>query len=344
MTALSGCYPGVNISENGTPGGGGTTTINLAGENISLIFTGTAGNLVKWLGPYSLGNSTNTDAQIASAVTKSHTQGTDTYQGIQISPLNMGNQKITSLGAPSDNTDAATKKFVLDQVLTGPAGATGATGATGPAGPNNITTSTTTNLTGFLYGASGNVTTQVENITGKGSVNALPKWTSVSQLGNSNVSDNGTYMVVAENISTTGNIVLSGAGMTVDGVDVSGLPVCGIEFVIDGGGSAITTGMKGFLEIPFTCTINQWTLLNDVTGGIQVSVWKDVYANYPPTSADNITAWGNPMQVVNATCNQTATMTGWTTTTITAGDIIGFNVDSDNLTTRCTVGLKVTKQ
>ena len=62
-----------------------------------------------------------------------------------------------------------------------------------------------------------------DNITAApGTNNALPKWTSVSQLGNSNVSDNGTYMVVAENISTTGNIVLSSAGATVDGVDVSG--------------------------------------------------------------------------------------------------------------------------
>jgi len=41
------------------------------------------------------------------------------------------------------------------------------------------------------------------------------------------------------------------------------LPVASITFIIDGGGSAITTGIKGALEIPFACTINRVTLLAD---------------------------------------------------------------------------------
>ena len=113
-----------------------------------------------------------------------------------------------------------------------------------------------------------------------------------------------------------------------------------IEFVIDGGGSAITTGVKGYLEIPFACTINRVTLLADQSGSIVVDVWKDTYANYPPVDADSITASAVPT-ISSATKDQDATLTGWTTA-ISAGDILGFNVDSITTCQRVTISLKVT--
>lgn len=114
-----------------------------------------------------------------------------------------------------------------------------------------------------------------------------------------------------------------------------------IEYVIDGGGSAITTGVKGFLEIPYAATINRATVLCDQSGSIVVDVWKDTYANYPPTVADTITASAKPT-VSAATKGQVTTLTGWTTA-VSAGDIIGLNVDSASTVTRCTISLKVTK-
>lgn len=114
-----------------------------------------------------------------------------------------------------------------------------------------------------------------------------------------------------------------------------------IVFVIDGGGSAITTGNKGFLEIPFACTITQATALADQSGSIVVDVWKDTYANYPPTDADSITA-SAPVTISSATKSQDATLTGWTTS-VAAGDVLGFNVDSASTITRVTIALKVTK-
>ncbi len=113
-----------------------------------------------------------------------------------------------------------------------------------------------------------------------------------------------------------------------------------IEFVIDGGGSAITTGVKGYLEIPFACTINRVTLLADQSGSIVVDVWKDTYANYPPVDADSITASAVPA-ISGATKDQDSTLTGWTTA-ISAGDILGFNVDSIATCQRVTISLKVT--
>lgn len=114
-----------------------------------------------------------------------------------------------------------------------------------------------------------------------------------------------------------------------------------INFIIDGGGSAITTGIKGDVEIPFACTINQVTMLADQSGSIVVDIWKDTYANFPPTDADSITASAVPT-ISTATKSQDATLTGWTTS-ITAGDILRFNVDSVTSITRVTVALKVTR-
>jgi len=138
----------------------------------------------------------------------------------------------------------------------------------------------------------------------------------------------------------------SGATWTIDSgvVTVAKLATAAktgtITFVIDGGGSVITTGIKGDLEIPMACTITQATLLADQSGSIVVDIWKDTYANYPPTGADSITASAKPT-ISTATKSQDATLTGWTTS-ISAGDTLRFNVDSITTCTRVTLSLKVT--
>src|SRR3990167_3168140 len=114
-----------------------------------------------------------------------------------------------------------------------------------------------------------------------------------------------------------------------------------LTFIIDGGGSVITAGVKGDLEIPFACTINQVTMLADQSGSIVVDIWKDTYANFPPTDADTITAAAVPT-ITTATKSQDTTLTGWTTA-ITAGNILRFNVDSCTTITRVTISLKVTR-
>lgn len=114
-----------------------------------------------------------------------------------------------------------------------------------------------------------------------------------------------------------------------------------ITYVIDGGGSAITTGVKGYLEIPFGCTITQATIVADQSGSIVVDIWKDSYANYPPTVADTITASAKPT-LSAAIKAQDSTLTGWTTS-ISAGDFLGFNVDSASTVTLVTISLRVTK-
>ena len=110
---------------------------------------------------------------------------------------------------------------------------------------------------------------------------------------------------------------------------------------IDGGGSAITTGVKGYVEIPYDGTITGWNLFADQTGSIVIDVWKDTYANFPPTVADTIAGSEKPT-LSSVQKNQDLSLSTWTTS-VSAGDIIAFNVDSASTVTRVTLSINITK-
>lgn len=112
-----------------------------------------------------------------------------------------------------------------------------------------------------------------------------------------------------------------------------------VGIVIDGGGSAITTGIKGDIYIPFAGTITAATMLADQSGSAVVDIWVDSYANYPATDADSITA-SAPPTISAATKSQDNTLTGWDTALV-AGDTMRFNVDSASTITRLTLVLTV---
>lgn len=113
-----------------------------------------------------------------------------------------------------------------------------------------------------------------------------------------------------------------------------------VNFVIDGGGSVLTTGLKGWLEMPRAGTITAARLLADQTGSVVVNVWKKAYAGLPATVADKITA-SAPPTLSSAQKSQDTTLTGWTTS-VSAGDWLYFNVDSATTITRVTISLTVT--
>ena len=108
--------------------------------------------------------------------------------------------------------------------------------------------------------------------------------------------------------------------------------------VIDGGDSAITTGIKGDLVIPYNLRILSWQILANQSGNIQIDIWKDNYANFPPTSADSIVASDYPL-ISGADRNTGNSLTGWTTQ-ILKDDILRFNVDSITAIKRVTLTLK----
>lgn len=114
-----------------------------------------------------------------------------------------------------------------------------------------------------------------------------------------------------------------------------------LPFIVDGGGSTITTGIKGDIEVPFPCTIVAVRLFADQSGSIVIDIWKDTYANFPPTGGDSITASAKPT-ITTALKSQDTTLTGWTKS-IAKGDILRFNVDSVTTIQRVTLSLTVTR-
>jgi hypothetical protein len=121
------------------------------------------------------------------------------------------------------------------------------------------------------------------------------------------------------------------------------------SFVIDGAGSAITTGVVGVWIVPWACTITGVTALaetvsGDNSGSIVVDLWNESYANYSdtvPDNGDSITA-SAPVTISAGIKSQDTTLTGWTTT-LAAGSVLRFNVDSCTDVKRLTITLNLTR-
>lgn len=163
---------------------------------------------------------------------------------------------------------------------------------------------------------------------------------------NENAQDAVGAMVDASLNYVDGTPLLQRAALTGDTTAAAGsnatthkanLKVASIPFVIDGGGTAITTGIKGDIVVDFDGTITGWTLLADQSGSITIDTWKDTYANFPPLVAD--TMWGTKPALSGAAKNQATGLS----IAVTAGDIIRFNVDSAATVTRVTLSFTITK-
>jgi hypothetical protein len=112
-----------------------------------------------------------------------------------------------------------------------------------------------------------------------------------------------------------------------------------VAVTFDGQGAAIEVGTAYHWTAPADGTIVGVTMLADQSGSIVVDVYKDTFANYPPTNADSITA-AAPPTISSANKSQDATLTGWTTA-FSAGDVLRFEVESCSAITRCFLHLEV---
>jgi hypothetical protein len=74
-------------------------------------------------------------------------------------------------------------------------------------------------------------------------------------------------------------------------------------------------------------------------GSIVIDIWKDTYANYPPVVGDTITAGAKPT-LSSANKAESSTLTGWITSVI-AGDILGFKVDTVATVTKISLTLEI---
>lgn len=114
-----------------------------------------------------------------------------------------------------------------------------------------------------------------------------------------------------------------------------------LGIVIDGAGSVISAGVKGYLKVPYNCTITSSEIVAKETGSIVIDIWRDTYANFPPTDADSITASATPT-LSSAQKSQDLTLTNWAAS-LTGGHYLAFNVDSVTGVTQATLTLNITR-
>ena len=111
-----------------------------------------------------------------------------------------------------------------------------------------------------------------------------------------------------------------------------------IGITIDGGGSVVTTGQKGYAQCPFG-KITRWTLMADRIGSCVLDVWRTSFLQSPPTVGNTITGTGKPA-LVSAIKSEDRTLKTWDKK-LKPGDVIGFNVDSASVVTRLSLILWV---
>lgn len=108
----------------------------------------------------------------------------------------------------------------------------------------------------------------------------------------------------------------------------------------DFNGVVLTPGVKAYFEVPIAIRVSGWTLLADAVGSIVIDIWKDTFANFPPTVADTITGSEKPT-LVGAQKAQDLALTTWTTD-LAVGDILAVNVDSVSGIKQATLTLRGT--
>lgn len=113
-----------------------------------------------------------------------------------------------------------------------------------------------------------------------------------------------------------------------------------LQVVIDGGGSDLALGIAAYIECPAPFTVDTVTLLSSSGGQAFVGLWKDTYANFPPTSGDTIAVSGVPI-VSGGQKNQYtgASLSGWSLT-FAQGDVLGVNVNMVSGVQKLTISLQ----
>lgn len=129
-----------------------------------------------------------------------------------------------------------------------------------------------------------------------------------------------------------GSFIGDGSGLTNTTPRVVGITV-------DGMGQVISSGTKGFVEVPYAAAIKSGTILADQNGSIQIETWR--------TNSGNLTLLARAGSLgtnwlTSTNWSRDTTLTGWSSTSIAADDILGFTITTNAAScTRVTFQLKL---
>jgi hypothetical protein len=159
----------------------------------------------------------------------------------------------------------------------------------------------------------------------------------------------GNFYIQANPYITGGSFSTSGGTLSLTRNGSSNISITGFTankgnfgITIDGGGSAITTGVKGSVLVPYDCYITSWSVVSDVSGSIVVDVWKGASPYVIPTSAAQSIAGSEKPTLSSQQINTDLSLTTWTTPLV-LGNVLVFNVDSASTLTRATIQINVVK-
>ena len=157
------------------------------------------------------------------------------------------------------------------------------------------------------------------------------------------VTKNGLFLDPSNDYNISGDqIVFTTAPTNSDDIVIIALAAAAdltrtVNYVIDSGSLPMQTGDKGKLTIDVTGVIEQIRVLSDQTGDIVFEIEKCTFADYPNfTSITN----GARVQLTNTDKYFDDVLNNWTST-ITAGEILRFNVISVNNIRRLLISLKL---
>jgi len=122
------------------------------------------------------------------------------------------------------------------------------------------------------------------------------------------------------------------AGKLKDGP--AGMLTRGLNVIFDGGGAEIADDLFADVEFPVACTIKTARVLADQSGAIAIGVWKDTYANFPPTVDDSV-------DIFSIAASGTKSEETGLSLSVAAGSIIRFNVNSCTTIQRATLALSL---
>jgi len=279
----------VSLSALSSVGGGG----GIGTETDPIFTTWAQGNSANYQSTYTTVSATS-GRYITNVI--SNTQGA-------LSCIRLGDTFTVNTGLTVSATPTFNGLLVSNSAITATGGLT-----INPAGVNNNALVVNSNGVARLYGGA-----QVSDYLLPPAIGdeALLPYSAIMKLDA--LSRNAAWLPdLGENVynhvkSISGNLILGQLGIT-----------------IDGAGNPISTGIKQYLRVPYNCTITSAEIVADTAGYITVDIYNGTYANYPPTGS--ITGSAKP-KLEDQLKNKFTSLagSGWTTT-LTAGDYLGFEV------------------
>jgi hypothetical protein len=162
--------------------------------------------------------------------------------------------------------------------------------------------------------------------------------------GNNTFGSGSTFLPTISGTGVGGTVIGSVA-LPLSGVYASTFigDVTRLNYIIDGGGSVITSGSAGFIEIPYNATVLEWELLGNISGTMTCDVRRVTYPLFSGSgfaASSSIVASSKP--TITAGFRGSGINIGWSG--LNMSDIIEFNVDTiPTGTTRATLSLKMQK-